>query len=118
MMPIKRYIFPDPLQGATCKLQPDSLPSPIVGVPSTHPVNGAPCISFDVPDSVPNENGAWLRIEWDKSLRLAPYELHGILNTVASGGGGFQCDIFKGQKVGGSLPRLVPQGQFLAQEMP
>ena len=36
---MKRYIFPDPLD-ATCKLQPDSLAVPIVGVPDTHPANG------------------------------------------------------------------------------
>ena len=101
---MKRYVLPDPIAGAICKLRPDSLTTPIFGVPDQHPLNGASCYSFDVPDTVPNKNGAWLWITWDPSLRLAPYEMHGILDTLTSGGGGFECDIFKGQKLGGVRP--------------
>ena len=91
---MKRYIFPDPLD-ATCKLQPDSMASPIVGVADTHPANGAPCQSFDVPATVPNKNGATLTIE---KAGFASVVLHGILDTVTAGGGGFECDVFKLQR--------------------
>jgi hypothetical protein len=66
--------------------------SPIVGVPDTHPTNGAPCQSFDVPGSVPNKNGATLTIE---KSGFIPIVLHGILDTVTPGGGGFECDVFR-----------------------
>lgn len=101
---MKRYIFPDPMKDADCTLQPDSLPAPIVGVPDVHPDGNKPCVSFDVPDSVPTGNGAWLKVEWPKGAGLAPYALHGFLDTVTPGGGGFACDIFRGQKVGGVRP--------------
>jgi hypothetical protein len=88
---MKRFIFPDPLD-ATCKLQPDSMAVPIVGVPDTHPINHAPCQSFDVPSTVPNKNGATLTIE---KPGFAPVVLHGILETITAGGGGFECDVFR-----------------------
>src|SRR5262249_50597221 len=89
---MKRYIFPDPLD-ARCSLQPDSMPGqPIIGVPDHHPANGAPCQSFDVPASVPNKNGASLTIEKDGFVAIV---LHGILDTVTAGGGGFECDVFR-----------------------
>ena len=81
---MKRYIFPDPLD-ATCKLQPDSLAAPIAGVPDTHPANGAPCQSFNVPATVPNKNGATLTIE---KPGFASLVLHGILDTITTGGSG------------------------------
>jgi hypothetical protein len=89
---MKRYIFPDPLD-ARCSLQPDSMPgSPIVGVADTHPTNGAPCQSFDVPSTVPNKNGATLMIVKDGFVSVV---LHGILDTVTAGGGGFESDVFR-----------------------
>lgn len=88
---MKRYIFPDPLD-ATCKLQPDSMTTPIVGVADTHPSNGAACQSFNVPSTVPNKNGATLTIEKPGFSSLV---LHGILDTITTGGGGFECDVFK-----------------------
>src|SRR5262252_7107265 len=91
---MKRFIFPDPLD-ATCKLQPDSMSVAIVGVPDTHPSNNAPCQSFNVPSTVPNKNGATLTIE---KSGFATVVLHGILDTVTAGGGGFECDVFKLQK--------------------
>lgn len=96
---MKRYIFPDPLD-ATCTLQPDES-GPIHGQPDTHPSNGAPCQSFDVPSSVPNKHGALLTIE---KKGYAPYILHGILDTVTAGGGGYEVDVFRLQKVG-AAPR-------------
>jgi len=99
---MKRYIFPDPLEGAVCELTPDSMTTPLVAVPDKHPSNGAACMSFDVPDSVPNNNGASLNISWGKSY--APYVLHGILDTITEGGGGFECDVFRGQKAGSVRP--------------
>lgn len=111
---MKRYIFPDPLD-ATCKLHPDSLASPITGVPDTHPSNGAPCVSFDVPATVPNKNGASLTIE---KRGFAPIVLHGILDTITVGGGGFECDVFRMVKAGsirpfkldGHFPRYIDDG--------
>ena len=88
---MKRYIFPDPLD-ATCKLQPDSMAQPIVGVADTHPANGAPCQSFNVPSTVPNKNGATLTIQ---KSGFVPVVLHGILDTATPGGGGFDCDVFR-----------------------
>ena len=79
---MKRFIFPDPLD-ATCKLQPDSMAQPIVGVADTHPVNGAPCQSFNVPSTVPDQNGATLTIQ---KSGFIPVVLHGILDTVTPGG--------------------------------
>lgn len=108
---MKRYIFPDPLD-AHCELQPDSLGSPLVGVPDHHPDNGAACQSFDVPTSVPNRNGASLTIT---KKGFAPIVLHGILDTVTPGGGGFEVDVFRMQKGGGHLPKLAANGQFLGQ---
>src|SRR5438477_11238216 len=87
---MKRYIFPDPLD-ATCKLQPDSLAVPIVGVPDTHPANDAPCQSFNVPATVPNKNGAKLTIE---KTGVASLVLHGILDTITPGGGGLESSSF------------------------
>ena len=108
---MKRYIFPDPLTEAVCTLQPDSLAAPIVGLPDTHPANGAPCISFDVPSSTPNMNGAQLVITWPKGSGYAPYQIHGILDTVTPGGGGFECDVFKAQK-GGTIRPFHLDGHF------
>ena len=89
---MKRYIFPEPLD-ATCTLQPDSMPgSPIPGRPDNHPSNNAPCQSFEVPNGVPNKNGATLAIQKDL---FVPVVQHGILDTVTPGGGGFECDVFK-----------------------
>lgn len=96
---MKRYIFPDPLD-AHCVLQPDES-GPIAGVPDTHPSNGAPCQSFDVPSSVPNKHGATLTIE---KKGYAPYILHGILDTVTAGGGGYEVDVFRLQKAGSVRP--------------
>ena len=92
---MKRFIFPDPLD-ARCTLLPDSTPgSPITGQPDTHPTNGAPCQSFNVPATVPNKNGATLTIQKDG---FVPIVLHGILDTVTPGGGGFECDVFRLQR--------------------
>lgn len=109
---MKRYIFPDPLAGAVCTLQPDSLSTPILGVSDLHPADGKPCVSFDVPSGIPTGNGAWLKIEWPPTLHLAPYALHGFLDTVTSGGGGFACDIFRGIKVSGSVRPFHLDGHF------
>jgi len=101
----------------TCQLKPDSI-APIDGVLDNHPTDGQPCYRFDVPDSVPNKNGAWLWIEWPKGSGFAPIAQHGLLDTVTTGGGGFECDIFRGQKVGavrpfrldGHFPRYIDDG--------
>lgn len=95
---MKSYIFPDPLD-ARCELQPDSLHQAIVGVPDTHPANGAPCQSFEVPATVPNKNGASLTIS---KRGYASYVLHGILDTTTATG--FTCDVFRLQKAGGVRP--------------
>lgn len=97
---MKRYIFPDPLD-MHCELQPDSLPSPLIGVPDTHPTNGAPCQSFDVPSSVPNRNGAVLTLSRRGYTTLT---FHGILETLTAGGGGFEVDVFRVPKAGGIRP--------------
>lgn len=111
---MKRYFIPDPVEGAHCTLQPDSLAEPLMGVPDIHPDNGDACFSFDVPTSVPNKHGAWLRIWWTENY--APYELHGFLDTV-NPSGGFEPDIYRGQKVvNAALPRLVVRNKFLAQD--
>ena len=116
---MKRYVMPDPYAGATCLLQPDSLTTPIIGIPDTHPSGGAPCYRFDIPDTVPDENGAWLWITWEKSLNLVPYALHGLLDTITPGArSGFEADIFRGVKGGGMLPRLVVTGGVLKQDIP
>lgn len=95
---MKSYIFPDPLD-AVCKLQPDSMATPIIGLGDTHPANGAPCQSFDVPSTVPNKNGATLTIE---RKGYSSYLLHGILDTTTPTG--FTCDVFRLQKAGSVRP--------------
>jgi hypothetical protein len=87
---MKIYRFPDP-SDALCKFQPDSLPQPILGVPDVHPVNGAPCQSFLIPESVPNQQGAHLTIE---KAGYVPYVLHGILSTQLPYGY-FDVDVFR-----------------------
>ena len=94
---MKRFIFPDPLD-ALCWLQPDSMVSPIVGVLDKHPANNATCQSFDVPATVPNKNGATLTIQ---KHGFGSVVLHGILDTITAGGGGFECDVFRLQRSGG-----------------
>lgn len=95
---MKSYIFPDPLD-ARCELQPDSLPQAIIGVPDTHPANGADCQSFEVPSTVPNKNGATMTIS---KRGYASYVMHGILDTTTPTG--FTCDVFRLQKAGGVRP--------------
>lgn len=99
---MKRYVKPDPIEGSHAELEPDQR-SVIPGVLDAHPVDGQPCYRFDVPDDIPNDNGAWLRIRWDRGY--SPYELHGHLDTVTTGArSGFAADIFRGQKFGSVRP--------------
>jgi len=84
------------------QLKPDST-DPIDGELDTHPTDGQPCYSFEVPASVPNKNGAWLWIEWPRNVG-APIAMHGLLDTITTGGGGFECDIFRAQKAGSLRP--------------
>jgi len=86
-----------------CQLKPDSIDL-IDGVPDSHPTDGQPCYRFDVPDSVPHDNGAWLWIEWPRGTGIAPVAEHGLLNMIKVGGGGFEPDIYRGQKLGGLRP--------------
>src|SRR6058998_3401055 len=106
---MKRYVRPDPMDGASCTLHPDSLAAPIVGVLDTHPTDGQPCFSFDVPASVPNKNGAWLKIH---AKGYVPVEDHGLLDTVTVGGGGFEPDIFRLQKAAGGVRPFRLDGHF------
>lgn len=101
---MKRYIFPDPPEhlDAHCELQPDSMATPIVGVRDVHPANGAPCISFDVPDGVPHKNGSRLSIT--KRGYMLSGVMHGILDNQTPGGGGIDIDVFTLVKVGGVRP--------------
>ncbi len=114
---IKRYVRPDPMSVTACQLKPDSLTEPIDGVRDVHPTDGQPCFRFDVPDGVPNKNGAWLWIVWPRNVG-APIAQHGLLDTITTGGGGFECDIFRAQKTGavrpfrldGHFPRYLDDG--------
>lgn len=101
---MKRYIFPNPKEhlDAHCELQPDSMSVPIIGVRDKHPVNGADCISFDVPDTVPNENGTDLRIT--KPGYMLSGVMHGLLDTKSPGGrSGVEVDVFTLVKIPGGI---------------
>jgi hypothetical protein len=104
---MKRYMFFDEDAQHT-ELQPDSMPTAIVGQPDSHPDNQAPCTSFDIPDSVPHANGADLRITKGRTV----YTFHGILDTKNPGGGGFEVDVYRLPKTGGVRP-FVRDEHFL-----
>lgn len=88
---MKRYIFPDPTD-FHCELQPDSMATAIIGVPDHHPTNGAACQSFEIPPSVPHNNGAALTLS---KPGYGAYTFHGILDTLTDGGGGYEVDVFR-----------------------
>ncbi len=80
--------------------------------------NGEVWLVFDVPDNTPDQNGCWLTITDAKGKAL--YQLHGILNLHATPESAvLGVDIFpKPPMQSFQMPRLVAQGQFIAQEKP
>jgi hypothetical protein len=109
---ISYAIFPHDLS-QSCTLAHDTagwtLPSHI----GTHPANGAPAQVFDLPDSTPDGNGATLSIPGKKGSTV----YHGVLYLKLPTGPGLIVDVFPPVMSGGTLPRLVVQGQFLSQDI-
>jgi len=70
----KVFFFPTPNDLSPLTLQPDSMASPIPAVPDTH-VTGRLGVSFTIPSTVPDSNGAALR----GPATYDPQEVRGIL---------------------------------------
>ena len=114
-MPTPFYIFPTPLT-AHCELTPDSGSGTIVAVPATHPSGRAGQV-FQIPDTVPQGQGAQLIITADGKVTE---HLRGILWLTAPSfpwTTGLMVDDFHLANANITLPRLVPQGEFLAQDI-
>ena len=112
-------IFPTP-DNAYCELRHDADGIPVVAVPTAHPT-GRPGQGFVLPDYLPNGNGATLTISAPHHTTLIQRGIvwlnDGILypwtpeQTAA-----FAADDFHLPAQSAGLPRLVLNGQFLAQE--
>ena len=110
---ISWYLFPPP--DAICLATHDTAGWTLQAHPATHP-NGAACQVFDVPPATPDSNGCQLRITTTTGKLL--YELHGVLYLQLPTGAGLLVDVYPlppAQTV--VLPRLVVNGQFLAQDI-
>ncbi len=108
----KLFYFPSPAEvGNVLTLTPDDTQQPILAVVDTHPT-GRVGVSFTIPSDVPNSHGAAL-----KAPGWVPEQIRGIL--ILNGVDSFlRVDDVHYQKKGGTLPRLVVNGQFLAQDVP
>ena len=114
-------IFPTPLD-AHCELRHDS-GFTVVGVPALHPT-GRPGQAFAIPDGTPNGHGARIVITAPKKVSL---DQRGIVYLNMPGfaypwtpgqTAAFAADDFVLQASHTTLPPLVVQGQFLAQDVP
>lgn len=118
-MPYQLIIFPDPIN-STCTLRTDA-GAVVVGESATHP-SGRVGQGFLLPDGTANQNGAELTITAPSKV---PVIQRGILflrdglaypwtpgQTAA-----FCADDFHLSSANKALPRLVVQGEFLAQEI-
>jgi hypothetical protein len=103
-------IFPTPLD-LICTLHHDVAGWALQSHAGTHPLNGAPCQLFDLPATTPDGNGGTLTIPGKKG----DTSYHGVLYLRLPTGAGLIIDVFPPVISGGTLPRLVAQGQFLAQ---
>ena len=103
-------IFPTPLD-LVCTLTHDVAGWTLASHPGTHPANNAPCQVFDLPAGTPDGNGATLTLPGTRG----PTNYHGVLYLHLPTGVGLVVDVFPPVSAGASLPRLVAQGQFLAQ---
>lgn len=120
-MAYQLFIFPTPLD-AHCELRHDS-GLVVGGISATHP-SGRLGQSFDIPVGVPNGNGAALLISApDKTpivQRGIVYLNDGHLPYPWLQGqkAAFAADDFTLVDSNVALPRLVPNGEFLVQEIP
>ena len=101
------FIFPMPLD-AICELRHDTAGWTLTAAPAVHP-EGRPGQAFTIPDATPNANGVALTIS---AKGYHPLLLRGVLLLNPPS---LQMDDFHLTK-GASLPRLVQNGGFFAQE--
>lgn len=109
---IALYVFPTPID-TICTLAHDIAGWTLTSHPGTHPANGAKAQVFDLPDGTPDGNGATLTIPGQKGSTA----YHGVLYLHLPTGAGLVIDVFPPVASGASLPRLIVQGQFLAQDL-
>jgi len=103
-------IFPHDLT-APCTLHHDIAGWMLTSHAGFHPNNGAQAQVFDLPDDTPEGNGATLTIPGKTGVT----SYHGVLYVrLLPTGPGLVVDVYPPVSGGASLPRLVPQGQFLA----
>lgn len=108
-MSVPLYIFPSPLD-AVCTLSHDTAGWTLTSHPGTHP-SGRQGQVFDVPDTTPDGNGCQLSIPGKKQ----PTTYRAVLYLHLPTGAGLVVDDFPPVVNGGTLPRLLVKGQFLAQ---
>jgi hypothetical protein len=106
------WIFPTP-EDAVCVLRHDTAGWTLTAAPGISP-SGRPGQAFVIgTNTTPQDNGALLTITAPKKVTL---ELRGTLHLGTETY--LRCDDFHLQDAMVSLPRLVANGQFLAQDVP
>ena len=113
-MPTPFYIFPTPVSAQGTLITDDG--QTILSVPGTHPT-GRPGQVFQIPDTVPQGNGAHLSIVSDGKVSI---NLRGILWITRPNfpwTTGLMVDDFHMTDANITLPRLVVAGEFLMQDV-
>lgn len=118
-MSYQLIIFPDPIN-ATCTLRTDA-GDVFTGVAAVHP-SGRAGQGFLLPDTTANQNGALLTIAAPTKVTLTQRGIlflrDGIAYPWTTGQtAAFSSDDFRLVSANTTLPRLVVQGEFLAQEI-
>lgn len=121
-MAFNLFVFPDPLD-ARCELEHDTGGWTLIAVPAVNP-EGVPGQVFAIPDTTANANGAWLTIT---ATGKAQTRQHGFVFMndgnwpwpwPATQQAAWSADIFVLSDATTTLPRLVANGKFLAQDIP
>jgi hypothetical protein len=112
MIPLYEFVAPSPPE-TTGTIAHDTGGWTLESHPGTHP-SGRDGIVFDVPDGTPDGNGCTFTLH-QKGRDLIT--LRGILYLHLPTGAGLVFDDWTHLKSTVTLPRLVAQGQFLAQDV-
>lgn len=113
-------IFPTPID-ARCELFHDTAGWSLVGAPAVHPT-GRIGQGFDIPDGTSQGHGAKLIVTAPHKVPIVQrgilfLNIHGFAYPWTPGQtAAFTADDFTLSDANVTLPRLVPQGQFLVQE--
>ena len=114
-------IFPTPAD-ALCVLRHDADGLAVIAVPMTHP-SGRPGQGFVLPDGLPNGHGATLTISAPHYTTLVQRGIVFLNDGLAypwtpGQTAAFAADDFHLPAASVALPRLILNGQYLAQETP